>query len=521
MICAYHCSIVDRSDQRHNSTAIWTTGSRYPLGSWSVTVVSAQQFPYLISGAGQKTVRQDKFVPLVTVLFTTIFSAPSSAQAQNFEQARDEAVAMLQALIRIDTSSPPGNETVAAVHVKSVLDEAGITSKILGLDPARANLIARLEGNGSKRPVLLMAHTDVVGVERDDWTVDPFGGVMRNGHLYGRGALDDKGQLAAMVQVMLMLHRRNVQLARDVILLAESGEEGTTEVGIDYIVDQHWKEIDAEFALNEGGLMTGSRGTVETVNIATTEKIPWRGIKLVARGTGGHGSAPRLDNPILRLAAAVAKVGAYQSPMRLNETTRTYLDRLSTISSPEESYRYLNLENPRLTEMIQDHLRDFDIGMNSMLRTSISPNIITGGFRRNVIPAEAEAELDVRALPDENLGQFLTTLRELIDDPAVEVTTPTSMRPAAPPSSLESELFHGLEQIQKEMFPEAITLPTMLVGATDSAQLRAKGVQTYGVGMLRDDMSGVHGADERISIDALGLFIEYLYRVVVELAGTN
>ena len=456
---------------------------------------------------------------LMLLIGVWVAVAPTRGQEPGFAQARDEAVRTLQALVRLDTSSPPGNETLAAEYLKAVLDEAHIPSKILALDPARGNLVARLQGDGSKRPILLMAHTDVVGVERNEWTVDPFAGVIRDGHLYGRGASDDKGQLAAMVQVMLMLHRRQVPLARDVILLAESGEEGTTAVGIDHMVEQHWEEIDAEFALNEGGQMTAPRGRVETVSIATTEKVPWRGIKLVARGTAGHGSAPRLDNPVVHLAAAVAKVGAYQSPMRLNATTRTYLERLATISPPDVAYRYRNLENARLSDMIQAQLRESDVGVNAMLRTSISPNIIAGGFRRNVIPARAEAELDIRALPDEDLDRFLAMLRALIDDPAVEVTPPTSMRPAAPPSSLDSQLFLALERVQQEMFPEAITLPTMLVAATDSAQLRAKGVQAYGVGPIREDRSGVHGTDEQISIEGLGLFIEYLYRVVVAVAG--
>jgi acetylornithine deacetylase/succinyl-diaminopimelate desuccinylase-like protein len=458
---------------------------------------------------------------LVAGILAVGLAGSPTAQPPDFEQARDDAVELLQALVRIDTRSPPGNETLAAEYLKTVLDEADIPSKMLSLDPTRANLVARLEGNGSKRPILLMAHTDVVGIERENWTVDPFGGVIRDGHLWGRGASDDKGQLAAMVQVMLLLHRRQVPLARDVILLAESGEEGTTEVGIDFMVARHWNEIDAEFALNEGGRMGASAGSVQTVSIATTEKVPWRGIRLVARGTAGHGSAPRLDNPIVHLAAAVATVGAYQSPMRLNETTRAYLERLATISPADVAFRYRNLENPRLTERIQAELRESDIAINSMLRTSISPNIITGGFRRNVIPDQAEAELDIRALPDEELEAFLTTLRNLVDDPAVEVTAPTSMRPAAPPSRLDSDMFHALEQVQREMVPDAVTLPTMLVAATDSAQLRAKGVQAYGVGMIRDAQSGVHGNDERVSVEGLGLFLEYLYRVVVNVAGAE
>ena len=173
---------------------------------------------------------------LVAGILAVGLAGSATAQPPDFEQARDDAVELLQALVRIDTRSPPGNETLAAEYLKTVLDEADIPSKMLSLDPTRANLVARLEGNGSKRPILLMAHTDVVGIERENWTVDPFGGVIRDGHLWGRGASDDKGQLAAMVQVMLLLHRRQVPLARDVILLAESGEEGTTEVSIDFMV---------------------------------------------------------------------------------------------------------------------------------------------------------------------------------------------------------------------------------------------------------------------------------------------
>ncbi len=463
--------------------------------------------------------RARRAVAAALALWAAAGAAGATAQEPDFERARDEAVSLLQALVRIDTSNPPGNETEVVELLESVLGEAGIDSTVLALDPTRANLVARVRGDGSKRPLLLMAHTDVVGVDRDDWSVDPFGGVIRNGYLWGRGAVDDKGQLAAMVQVLLLLERHRVPLARDVILLAEAGEEGTTEIGIDFVVGRHFDAIDAEFALNEGGQMTTSNGTVDVVSVATTEKVPWRGIRLVARGTAGHGSAPRLDNPIVRLAAAVAKVGSYQAPMRLNETTRAFLDRLADVSPPDVAFRYRNLDNARWRETIRRTLRETDIGVSAMLQTTISPNIIRGGFRRNVIPAEAEAELDVRALPDEDLDRFLATLRELVDDPAVRVTPPTSMRPAAPPSRLDSEMFLALERVQRQMFPEAITLPTMLAAATDSAQLRAKGVQTYGIGMIRDTRSGVHGTDERVSIEALGLFLEYLYRVVTEVAA--
>lgn len=206
--------------------------------------------------------------------------------------------------------------------------------------------------------------------------------------------------------------------------------------------------------------------------------------------------------------------------MRLNETTQAYFERLATIGSPEEAFLYTHIEDPDIGPMVQEKLRRSYIQANSMLRTSISPNIIKGGFRRNVIPAEAEAELDIRALPDEDMDGLLEELRHLIDDPLVEVVLPATSRPAAMPSRLDSKLFQALEATQKRLFPDAITLPTMLTGATDSAQLRAKGVQAYGVGTAGTEADArAHGNDERASVAGLGLFIEYLYRTVTAVAA--
>jgi acetylornithine deacetylase/succinyl-diaminopimelate desuccinylase-like protein len=451
---------------------------------------------------------------------------PAVSRAQStpdFSRARDEAAGLLGDLVRIDTSNPPGNETFVAEHVKKVLEKDGIPSSLFALEPARGNLVARLKGNGSRRPLLLMAHSDVVGVERDKWTVDPFAGKIADGYLYGRGALDDKAMLAASLEVVLLLKRAGIPLDRDVILLVEAGEEGTTEFGIDFMVQQHWPDIECELALNEGGgIRLGDDGNVEYVSVATTEKVGIRGVRLIARGTSGHGSMPRVDNPVVRLSAAVEKVGQHQMPMRLNETTQAYFERLATISSPEEAFLYTHLQDPDISDLVQEKLRHAHIQANSMLRTSISPNIIKGGFRRNVIPAEAEAELDIRALPDENIDSLLAELRRLIDDPLVEVVPPATSRPAAMPSRLDSDLFKALEAVQRKMFPDAITLPTMLTGATDSAQLRAKGVQAYGLGTAGTEADArAHGNDERASVAGLGLFVEFLYRSVTAVASGN
>ena len=227
---------------------------------------------------------------------------------------------------------------------------------------------------------------------------------------------------------------------------------------------------------------------------------------------------PRLDNAITHLAAAVAKVGDYQMPMRMNETTRTFFQRLATISPPDEARLYRQLEDPRETKSAQDKLRVQNIAYNSMLRTSIVPTIIKGGFRSNVIPTDAEATLDVRALPDEDIDAMVVTLRKLINDPAVEVVRSGGRgRPANPPSKLDTDMFKALEATQKRMFPGAVTLPVMLTGATDSAQLRAKGVEAYGLGSVVTDeeRSRIHGNDERILVDGVGKFVEYIYNSVM------
>ena len=449
-------------------------------------------------------------------------SAPKvHAQTADFDAAGDEAVELLQELIRLDTSNPPGNETLVAEFLRDLLAEEGIESEIYALDPARGNLVARLRGNGRKEPILIAAHSDVVGVEEELWSMDPFAGEVREGYVYGRGATDDKDMIAAAVQVVRMIKREGLTLDRDVILLIEAGEEGSTEFGIDYMVENHLDAIRAEFALNEGGTIhEGPDGSVERVDIGTAEKVPWRMIRLVARGTSGHGSQPRTDNPIVHLGRAVATLGEEQMPMRLNETTREYFRRLAEMSPPETAVFYRNIEDPVRGPPAEAWFRENDILSNSMLRTSVSPNIIQGGFRYNVIPGEAEATLDVRALPDEDMDEFLEELRRRIDDPLVEVLPPVSWRPSGPPSPLGTELFQALEKTQRTMYPEATTLPTMLTGATDSAQLRAAGIPTYGIGApSTPEDSRAHGNDERISVDALQDFVEFIYRTVLEVGG--
>lgn len=457
---------------------------------------------------------------LVFFIFTAATGSQTASDKADPAAWRDETVQILSDLVKIDTSNPPGNETRAAEYIKSLLAKEGIESEIVESAAGRGSLVARLKGNGKKRPLLLMGHLDVVGVERDKWTMDPFAAIIKDGYLYGRGSSDDKGMVAANLQVFLQLHRLKVPLDRDVIFLAEAGEEGTTQFGIDFLVEKHWDKIECEYALNEGGEFPLKDGKLFYAGISTTEKVP-RGLNLIAHGSSGHGSMPRLDNPVTHLAAAVGKIGNWQPPMRLNDTTRAFLDRLAKISPPEEARLYRNVNNPK----VQEQLRATNIRLNSMLRTSIVPTIIHGGFRENVIPAEAEATLDVRALPDENIDQLIETLRKMIDDPEVKIEKRAAgqRRPAAAPSRLDSEMFHALERAQQKVFSGSATLPVMQTGATDSAQLRAKGVQAYGIGVPKtdEDTRRVHGNDERIPIEGMGKFVEYLYAAVIDVAGAK
>ncbi len=463
------------------------------------------------------------FVTALMFLLTGCAANAAERYVVDWDKLQPETVEHYTHVLRIDTSNPPGNETRVATYVKSALEREGIPAQLFALDPARANVVARLKGNGSKKPILLMGHSDTVGVQRERWSMDPFAAIRKDGFIYGRGAQDDKDNLTAGLMLMLLLKRLDVKLDRDVIFLCEAGEEGTSQVGIDFMVEKHWDEIEAEYALAEGGYVSARNGKVRFVEITTTEKVP-RGLKLVAHGTAGHGSRPRPDNAVIRLAAAVAKFGSWQPPMRLNDTTRTYFERLASISSPDEAWRYKHITDRDKAAQIERYFAEHEIGHYSILRTSVSPTMIKGGFRMNVIPSEAEAFLDVRALPDQDMDQLRAQIRHVMADSNVEVLpAERAERPAAPPSRIDTEMFRALERVQQRMFPGAITLPSMLSGATDMAQLRAHGVQAYGFGPIIDEtnggVGGAHADDERLAEASLQKLVEFLWDTVLEVAA--
>jgi acetylornithine deacetylase/succinyl-diaminopimelate desuccinylase-like protein len=463
-------------------------------------------------------------------LLAAVFSvAPCALAADHYQidwtKLEPETMAHYLSILRTDTSNPPGDETKAVNYLKPILDAAGIPNEVLAMDPKRANLVARLKGNGSKRPLIIMGHTDVVGVQREKWPVDPFAAIRKDGFVWGRGSSDDKSHVVSCLMTMLLLKRHNVALDRDIIFIAEAGEEGNSGVGIGYLVDQHWDKIAGEYALAEGGQVVARDGKVVYVGISTTEKTP-RATKLVAHGTAGHGSRPRPDNPILHISSAVSKFQSWQPPMRLNDTTRAYFERLATISPSDKAFRYNHISDPARTAEIQRYFAEHEQGNYSVLRTSIVPTIITGGFRSNVIPSQAEATLDIRALPDEDMDKLYEEMRRVINDPTVEVVGNAGRsRPTSPPSRIDSEMFLALERTQKKMYPHAITLPSMLTGATDMAQLRGKGVQAYGFGAIADEseaeLHGAHSDQERMLETSIHQMVQFLWNTVIDIAATK
>jgi acetylornithine deacetylase/succinyl-diaminopimelate desuccinylase-like protein len=448
-------------------------------------------------------------------------------------QARPEGSAIeaetlqhFQTLLRLDTSSPPGNEILAVDYLKQVLDKEGIPYQVFASDPKRPNLVVRIKGNGKKRPILVMGHTDVVTVDPKKWTHPAFGAVRDGGYIYGRGSVDDKDNLVASLMLVLMLKRTNPTLDRDVIFLAESGEEGAPEVGAQFMVDKHLDAINAEFCLAEGGGIVRTGGKVQRANVGTTEKEP-RAVELIARGPAGHGSVPQQSNAVSLLTLAVGKVTQWTPPLRVNETTGSYFKQLATMVPAEQAQRYRDVlsPDPKVSGPAAKWMLDNEPAHWSMLHTSLVPTILTAGYRYNVIPSEAKATIDVRLHPDEDQATFLDQIRAVINDPRVEVRWARDRYRPAGTSSLGTEAFTVLQAMVKKHY-DTVVLPTMSTGASDMAQIRSKGIQCYGIGPALDTEDGpkgfgAHSDQERILESELYRFVRFNWDAVLDVARTK
>ncbi len=424
----------------------------------------------------------------------------------------------------MNSTDPPGNEKPVIDYLMGVLEAEGIPVEVFSVEPNRPNLVARLKGTGKKKPLLMMGHSDTVNIDEKKWTQPPFSAARVDGYVYGRGSIDDKDNVTAGLMTLLSLKRRNVPLDRDVILLVEAGEEGTTRVGIKFMTEQHFPAIDAEYCFAEGANVVRSGGQVKFAGVQTLEKIP-RAIELTARGVSGHASVPLRANAVVRLSAAVAKIGVWKPEIRLNDTTSAYFTRLATVTTGEEAVRYQTVVSgdAKAIDAVDEWFLSNDPRTASTLRTSVSPTIVAGGYRVNIIPSEARATLDVRALPDEDPAKFLDIVRGVIGDPNVEVAYASrDVRPSFAPTRLDSDAMVAIEAAVKRNYNTTM-IPMMSTGATDMSYLRARGMQCYGIGPGLDAEDGpkgygAHSDQERILEAELYRFVRFQHDIVESLA---
>jgi acetylornithine deacetylase/succinyl-diaminopimelate desuccinylase-like protein len=439
---------------------------------------------------------------------------------------RDEVVAHLTRLIRIDTTNPPGNEMVLARHLDETLRAAGIETHLFEPVPNRGALVARLRSpRAVAPPVLLMAHMDVVGVARDAWTTNPFGGDVIDGYVYGRGAIDDKGMLAVNLMTLVLLRRLlsegRHELTRDVVFVATSDEEAGGTIGTEWLIEQHPELIRAEFALNEGGRIRVLNDKPLYAAIQCAEKVS-NVVTVTATGPGGHASVPLPDNPVARLARAVSLIAEHREPVVLLPTTRDFFAGLADVW-PEAT------ERTAMADLTSDDATRRDRGarllsaiplFDATLRTGISPTILQAGVRHNVIPTEARAMLSVRTLPGESIDVVVERLAALVADPAVHFEI-SHRGHDAPPSPSTSAAFSALRDSLHEIDPSIAAVPYLSTGATESAFLRRWGVPTYGIlpfPLTMDDETRMHGHDERVPVEALGFGLRLVAGFVARLA---
>jgi acetylornithine deacetylase/succinyl-diaminopimelate desuccinylase-like protein len=451
---------------------------------------------------------------------------PSNTLVGDTAPLAREAQVWLIDLIKINTTNPPGNEQAAAKYIASILTKEGITPEFLDMTPGRSALVARLRSSAVPDPskaLLLVGHMDVVGVDRSRWSVDPFGGVVKDGYIYGRGASDDKGGLVANLAAFIALKRSNVHLNRDVIFLATADEEQFGDASVKNLITKYWDKFAAAYALNEGGKVVVKNGKVQYVAVQASEKVALNAT-VTATGVGGHASIPLKDNPVVHVAAAVAKIGDYTAPVHLTSITRRYFEALSAIEDDEIGKWMKVIDSGDRAEHAQRVLSDTNPLWNSMMRDTVVPTMLQAGIRANVIPSVATANLNIRLLPGDSSAALLSDLTKLVNDPAVKIELQPDAGLAAPNSSIETDFYSTITKVSALEFGGVPVIPFMSTGATDSSQLRLHSVQAYGLRpfpMTEEDDRRMHGNDERVSVAAFAKGVDLITRIVAEFSVTR
>jgi acetylornithine deacetylase/succinyl-diaminopimelate desuccinylase-like protein len=450
-------------------------------------------------------------------------SVPSAPTAGDMFVIVKEAEGWLAELIKINTSNPPGNEQAAAKYVAGVLEKEGLTPELLEVAPGRSAVVARMRSSAVANPskaLLLVAHLDTVPVDKSRWTVDPFGAVIKDGYLYGRGAIDDKGMLAANLAVFISLKRSMARLNRDVIFLATDDEEAGGDASIRMLIAKYWDKFAAGYAINEGGNVFVKNGKVQYIGVQASEKVAVN-IAVIARGTSGHASQPTKDNPVVHLAAAIEKIGNYSAPVHFTSIVRRYFEGLAPLEDDEIGKWIRSMDTADRGEHAQRVVSDASPLWNAMLRDTIAPTVLTAGVANNVIPAEARANLNVRLLPGGTIDAVVNDLNKLVNDPQVRLEVQPNAGLSAPPSSLESDFYGVVTRVSSQEFGGAPALPFQSTWLTDSAQLRLHNVQAYGLvpfPLAQEDLKRMHGDDERILLGAFDKGVDVLMKIVADFA---
>ena len=445
-----------------------------------------------------------------------------------FKEVEEEVTNFLADLIRINTTNPPGNEIEAAKYLAKNLEQEGFKCELFESAPSRGNIVTRIRGTGEKPSLLLLSHLDVVAANPNEWSVDPFGGVVKDGFVWGRGALDMKGMTAIEVMALKLLKRNNVKLKGDVILAATADEEKGGEAGAGWLVSNHPEKVYANYVLNEGGGLAIPVGDKNLYTVNTAEKgIFW--FKVKAKGTPGHGSVPgAADNAIMRMNKVVEKLGNHRAKITLVPTVRHFLSEVAKENKNLQDGISLLLSNPEMGDQILDMLAQTDKYMaeelRAELRMTITPTMIKGGVKENIIPSECEAVFDCRVLPGQTPAQAMDEIKDLLKDIGLEKLEFETIQANDPSeSTIETPLYKAVVSVLKEFEPSCGVAPILLTGGTDSRFFRKMGAVCYGFQPMRADMpygeilKTVHGIDERISIENLVFGTSVLYNVVERL----
>jgi acetylornithine deacetylase/succinyl-diaminopimelate desuccinylase-like protein len=427
-------------------------------------------------------------------------------------------------LVEINTVTTTGDTAKAAQAMAARLRAAGYPAQdVQVFTPAarKGNLVARLRGTGARRPMLLLAHLDVVDAKREDWSTDPFQFIEKDGYFYGRGTGDDKAMAAIFVANMIRYKQEGFRPDRDIILALETDEEVADEnaVGIQWLIKNHRDLINAEFALNEGGPAYSKDGKPYMNVVQTSEKV-YADFELTVKDAGGHSSLPSTENnAIYHLAAALDRLGKFQFPVRLNETTRNYFDRMGSLEQGQLSADMKAVVRATPDPAAIARLSSQPV-YNSQLRTTCVATMLAGGHAPNALPQTARATVNCRVLPNESVDEVQSTLVRVVADDRV-VVNEVGSHTLSPPSPLDAELLPTIEKMTAEFWPGIPVVPIMSAGATDGAFLRNAGIPTYGhSGVMRDILENrAHGKDERMGVKAFFTGEEYLYRLVKALSS--